>query len=1373
MWMGQAAPRVRVAAVGIAAVLLSAPVFAEQSGTVPLRVDTGGLSAASGTPVAGGVPFPMGAVATVDHLRLQTTQGSEVPANYRLLASWPDGSVKAALISVVPSVSSGSYGGLVLAYGPTVRHATTGPVQVAQDAQSLTITTDVLKLKFSKSKFTILDQAWTDANGDGTFASGEQWLSAPADLIVVDRKSGGTFRSSLWTSGDGYAPQLIESGPQKVTVLLSGRLKGADGAQTVDGDSTLVQANVWLSVYGGSSLVHVQTTVIDTKSRNTETFSSKVMDLDGIALELPTTLTQASYAAGGDGGTVHQGSVGGGAFLLQDANATFGTDEFTYNFFYNGVGSGAQAPGWMDASSGSRGLLMGLRHFWQTFPHKFVVDDTGVVRMEFLPAGASTSFWTVYPGVGKTYEGFLDLHAGGYATAVKQRAELALRPPLLVAEPSWYAATEALGPFAPASALSGHWEAQVANQYKCTVLRTGCSIRNQVFGQRDFGDYQLGTGTKSTGQKFPEYGDQHYEDGHAALIQFARTGDRNWFDFAAAAARHHYDLDVMHTQNPPRFPGYPPGMIHWHGTSEHEGVNIEFGHVVPGGLDEYYLLTGDPRALEVLREQADFIEHWARSGRGRIAPEKSGDGVGLEEYERVGAWTLYTVLKAYEVTGDPKYWEGASILVKNTIDWWKMPQDHIVFDSRPLDLTQPPKDQAVYYQRSDWTQGTGYPLPTLRVANCPQSSAPISNYAYQTHAPIGWMGGLLQTALIRYYQDLQRRGGSYSGSVQYRGTSTPIAITAAEMREMFIQMLNMIVEHNYLGAPKHPSKYPWLKDLDYNHFVYSVCPGRDPRVEDGGQYLQWPLLFVSSFSQSEVSSRWQASWPQIQAKWREIAQMQYSRLIVNKPGALTGYNGVPNMWNMPFAVAKLETLGLLDDLPTPPPPSSGGTSSGSSSGGSSTPPPPPPSSVPAYRVAVNDGNPFITSPLVELTLAAPSTAVEMNLSATGLGQGAWQPFAPEVHGFALPSGSGAKTLYAQFRDGGGTILASLTKPLVLVQPGFSGSVTLVLNEADDTYVFSNQASANFATQTTLTAGKYDAGYDNIALLRFELPTLLPGMTATVQSGALEVYLTENTRNTSQDISPYEPTSDWAEDAVTWNSRPSLSSGAIGSAVRFTGRTEVNRWKIFPLTLSVVQRWMQDPAAVRGVALMGVGTPGLTSVKVVSSESFSGSADKRPRLALNLQVAMSLSDPTPPVISGLQAVGVGEAAATVQWTTNEPADGLVEYGLTTNYGSAAPAQTSLSTDHAVALSGLVSRTTYHARATSRDAAGNQTVSGDLVFTTTGPVPGDLNRDGQITLSDLTALIGQLLGLSPVTPETADVNGDGRVTIADVQALSNKL
>lgn len=317
---------------------------------------------------------------------------------------------------------------------------------------------------------------------------------------------------------------------------------------------------------------------------------------------------------------------------------------------------------------------------------------------------------------------------------------------------------------------------------------------------------------------------------------------------------------------------------------------------------------------------------------------------------------------------------------------------------------------------------------------------------------------------------------------------------------------------------------------------------------------------------------------------------------------------------------------------------------------------------------------------------------------------------------------------------------------------------------------SSQPDANFGGLPDVLFGTYDASNDYWGLYKLTIPSVPAGVSVTVKDAKLAVYLTDNTRNASQVITPYQATADWNEDTVTWNTRPGLST--IGTGLSFTGLGEINRRKRFQLNASVIQGWLQDSVlAQRGIVLKGSGSPGMTSLKTISSESFRVTDDLRPQLVLLLGV--SVTDTAPPVITGLEAVDVGETAATVQWTTDEPADGLVEYGTTTGYGQAAPLQTARSTTHAVRLTGLTGQTTYHAHATSKDAAGNTSTSLDLVFVATGPMPGDLNHDGQLTAADVTALLAQLLGLSPVTPETADVNGDGRVSVADVQVLVNRL
>ena len=54
----------------------------------------------------------------------------------------------------------------------------------------------------------------------------------------------------------------------------------------------------------------------------------------------------------------------------------------------------------------------------------------------------------------------------------------------------------------------------------------------------------------------------------------------------------------------------------------------------------------------------------------------------------------------------------------------------------------------------------------------------------------------------------------------------------------------------------------------------------------------------------------------------------------------------------------------------------------------------------------------------------------------------------------------------------------------------------------------------------------------------------------------------------------------------------------------------------------------------------------------------------------------------------------------------------------------------------------------------------------------PLPsGDVNGDGRVNVSDVTALVNMILGVVPKDEDSADVNGDGKVNVSDVTALIN--
>ena len=98
------------------------------------------------------------------------------------------------------------------------------------------------------------------------------------------------------------------------------------------------------------------------------------------------------------------------------------------------------------------------------------------------------------------------------------------------------------------------------------------------------------------------------------------------------------------------------------------------------------------------------------------------------------------------------------------------------------------------------------------------------------------------------------------------------------------------------------------------------------------------------------------------------------------------------------------------------------------------------------------------------------------------------------------------------------------------------------------------------------------------------------------------------------------------------------------------------------------------------------------------------------------VTVANVDTTPPLFSSITVSSIGPNSTAITWTTNEPSDSQVEYGLTTAYGSLTALGPPLVTAHSQTLTGLAPATFYHYRVRSRDGAGNLAVSADFTLTT---------------------------------------------------------
>lgn len=93
------------------------------------------------------------------------------------------------------------------------------------------------------------------------------------------------------------------------------------------------------------------------------------------------------------------------------------------------------------------------------------------------------------------------------------------------------------------------------------------------------------------------------------------------------------------------------------------------------------------------------------------------------------------------------------------------------------------------------------------------------------------------------------------------------------------------------------------------------------------------------------------------------------------------------------------------------------------------------------------------------------------------------------------------------------------------------------------------------------------------------------------------------------------------------------------------------------------------------------------------------------------------DTTAPLISNVQSGNITASSALITWTTDEASSSVVEYGLTTSYGSTASDATNV-TGHSITINNLSANTLYHYRVKSTDAAGNTGTSPDHSFQTGG-------------------------------------------------------
>ncbi|HUW82367.1 MAG TPA: GDSL-type esterase/lipase family protein [Phycisphaerae bacterium] len=665
--------------------------------------ETGGLDR-KGWPVSCGIPFSDKILRTDaikdGRFRLVGADGKAVPCQADVAATWgsyPAGSngfAKWVHLHFLADVPAGQTRQYRFEYGDVKAGSTQTGLKVDDAADSVTITTGsgagALRLLISKRRCNILDEVWLDVDGDG-FSSG--------DRLVSPREP-----ANLWVDYD-HRTARINSATPEVTVEKAGPVLAVVRIRTrLD---ARFESVVRIFAYAGSTCVRVQETLIHGPTgQDRSAVQSQAVVMKSHALELPISLDPKLAAATmGVGEALPEPATFQGrevplngaakATLEQDLShpcikGNVGSDGLSKAFHYRvwagdqQVHEGRRAPGWMDVSDDRWGITAAVRGFWQTFPKRLVACPDRI-RLEHWAAGAQLEPLSRnynWMGMAKTHDVWLYFHTGDAATAKAEKNALGhLFELFATCEPAYYCATQAYGhqPLTPAvqngkQMHPEHDKLLTLGLNRERTVRDGFYYfreREDDYGYFNFGDFMVGD----------YWGCQEYDPSFCMLQQFYRTGELRYLEFAAECARSQYDILYSHTHTP-ETSNYPQRShdksgSHFAGEDSHgqRCMDTDPGHVFIAGLANYWFLTADPRAHDVITWSLPIYlaEDWYRI-----------TGGGTWRYLGGYLWTVMTY--AYELTWDDRYvepmiWAAREYMVNN----WSRHRDGIWWNRERTD----------------------------------------------------------------------------------------------------------------------------------------------------------------------------------------------------------------------------------------------------------------------------------------------------------------------------------------------------------------------------------------------------------------------------------------------------------------------------------------------------------------------------------------------------------------------------------------------------------------------------------------------------------------------------------------------------------------
>jgi len=549
--------------------------------------------------VTQGVPFPKGALGSAANVACR-----DRPIQASPLMRWPDGSVKWLLVSTLAQGGEA----LELVYGAQVEPgpAAQPPVHVREDESQVAVDTGKLTFTVPKDGSTLLRDA---VCGDRRIESA---------LAVVN----GAYSSA------GAAPRVAveERGPVRAVVKIAGEHRNAAGEKLLD-------YTLRVFAYAGADWLELEHSFLLVDD-------IVEVDLTEVTLRFRTESERFLLAPGEAPlqGVLSEGPVHLGAGVK---GKPAGPCDYPYTVRQGDktLAAGKEARGRL-AAAGPGHLRIAVRNFWQNAPKSATIAAD---RVELGLVGGALKFGK---GMCKTHHIALSFADNDDALAVFERR------PLLLAAPEWYCETKALQAW-PRPAREGEWpgyEKGVAVTIESWRQRIDRAFRRPEFGgMLHYGDGTYGKGGSNLETAL----------GEGTMLQFLRTGRRDWFDLADIMIRHFSDIDIDHSRS-------SGGLIWVHSPHRRDRIDPEGagvnGHSWYNGTVYYGLFSGSRRILDTAAQVGEYYARWPFPLQPYI------------HYWRTIAWKLMSLMQAYDVTEEVKTLEAALEDVRVT----RHQRDHMV-----------------------------------------------------------------------------------------------------------------------------------------------------------------------------------------------------------------------------------------------------------------------------------------------------------------------------------------------------------------------------------------------------------------------------------------------------------------------------------------------------------------------------------------------------------------------------------------------------------------------------------------------------------------------------------------------------------------------